>query len=145
MIETISNVIKENGGISAIHCCGKCDWTVPILAGIDIVNLDAYAFGEHFSLFGKAIEKLLQRGGKIAWGLVPTLDPEALTQITLEDLIEKFQASINYLTKKGIDEKLIIDNSLVTPSCGAGALNIELAEKAMDLVFELSQELKKRL
>lgn len=145
MIETISNVIKENGGISAIHCCGKCDWTVPIFAGIDIVNLDAYAFGEHFSLFGKAIEKLLQRGGKIAWGLVPTLEPEALEKITLEDLIEKFQASVNYLTKKGIDEKLIIDNSLVTPSCGAGALNIELAEKAMDLVFELSQELKKRL
>lgn len=145
MLKQISENIKQNGGLSAIHCCGKCDWTIPIIAGVDILNLDAYAFSEHFSLFSKVIENFLQKGGKIAWGLVPTLEPEALNHITLKDLIEKFESSIKYLTKKGIDEKLIIDNSLVTPSCGAGALNIELAQKAMDLVSELSQELKKRL
>ena len=43
MFSEIANIIKANGGISAIHCCGKCDWRIPIKAGVDIINLDAYA------------------------------------------------------------------------------------------------------
>ena len=67
MLEEVSNIIKENGGLSAIHCCGKCDWELPISAGVDIINFDAYAYSEHFSLFGKAIEKHLNKGGKIVF------------------------------------------------------------------------------
>ena len=144
MFAEISDLIKENGGISAIHCCGKCDWRIPINAGVDIINLDAFSFAQNLSIYSEKVEKFLQDGGKIAWGLVPTLDSTALEQITLEDLIENFKKSVKYLTKKGIDEILIIDNSLITSSCGAGSLNEELAEHAMELVFELSKELKAR-
>lgn len=144
MLREISDLIKANGGISAIHCCGKCDWTIPISAGVDIINFDAFAYTEHFALYGNDIEKFLQNGGKIAWGLVPTIDSTALEKITLKDLIINFENCVKYLTKKGIDEKLITDNSLITSSCGAGSLSVELAQKAMDLVFELSNELRKR-
>lgn len=144
MIKEISDLIKKNGGISAIHCCGKCDWTIPIKAGIDIINFDAFAFSQNLSVYSSELEKFLHNGGKIAWGLVPTLDCEALEKITLNELIQKFDKSVNYLTKKGVDEKLIVDNSLITSSCGAGSLSVELAQKAMDLVFELSETLKAR-
>lgn len=144
MISEISGIIKANGGISAIHCCGKCDWRIPIKSGVNIINLDAFAFAENLSIYSKEVEKFLQNGGKIAWGVVPTLNCEALKKATLESLFEKFKQSVNYLTKKGIDEKLVIDNSLITSSCGAGSLREELAEKAMDLVFELSETLKVR-
>lgn len=144
MLAEISEIIHQNGGISAIHCCGKCDWTILIKAKADIINFDAFAFSEHLGLFAQEIGKFLQDGGKLAWGLVPTLDVEALKNITLADLIKDFEQGIKYLTNKGIDEKLIIDNSLITSSCGAGSLSVELAQKAMDLVFELSNELRKR-
>ncbi len=144
MLAEISEIIHQNGGISAIHCCGKCDWTILIKAKADIINFDAFAFSEHLGLFAQEIDKFLQDGGKLAWGLVPTLDVEALKNITLADLIKDFEQGIKYLTNKGIDEKLIIDNSLITSSCGAGSLSVELAQKAMDLVFELSNELRKR-
>lgn len=144
MLAEISEIIHQNGGISAIHCCGKCDWTILIKAKTDIINFDAFAFSEHLGLFAQEIDKFLQDGGKLAWGLVPTLDVEALKNITLADLIKDFGQGIKYLTNKGIDEKLIIDNSLITSSCGAGSLSVELAQKAMDLVFELSNELRKR-
>lgn len=144
MLAEISEIIHQNGGISAIHCCGKCDWTILIKAKADIINFDAFAFSEHLGLFAQEIDKFLQDGGKLAWGLVPTLDIEALKNITLADLIKDFGQGIKYLTNKGIDEKLIIDNSLITSSCGAGSLSVELAQKAMDLVFELSNELRKR-
>lgn len=144
MLAEISEIIHQNGGISAIHCCGKCDWTILIKAKADIINFDAFAFSEHLGLFAQEIDKFLRDGGKLAWGLVPTLDVEALKNITLADLIKDFGQGIKYLTNKGIDEKLIIDNSLITSSCGAGSLSVELAQKAMDLVFELSNELRKR-
>jgi len=144
MLTEVSDLIKQHGGICAIHCCGKCDWRIPIKSGVDIINLDAYSFAQNLSIYSNEVEKFLNNGGKIAWGLVPTLDSNALETITINDLIEKFQTSVKYLTKKGIDEKLIIDNSLITSSCGAGSLTEKQAQKAMDLVFELSEKLKER-
>lgn len=44
MLAEISEIIHQNGGISAIHCCGKCDWTILIKAKADIINFDAFAF-----------------------------------------------------------------------------------------------------
>jgi hypothetical protein len=58
-------------------------------------------------------------------------------------MLAVFEQAVNYLTKKGIDEKIILENSLITPSCGAGALSEELAQKAMELTRELSERLKK--
>lgn len=145
MLKEISDIIKANGGISAIHCCGKCDWSIPMKAKIELLNPDAYTFAENFSIYYKMIENHLLLGGKIAWGLIPTLDVDALRDTTLKNLIEKFEQAVKYLTNKRIDEKLIIDNSLITSSCGAGSLSIENAERAMDLVSELSKELKARL
>jgi methionine synthase II (cobalamin-independent) len=86
----------------------------------------------------------LESGGKIAWGIIPTLDSDALEKMTVQDAIKIFETSVKYLTEKGINEKLVIDNSIVTPSCGAGGLSEELAQKALKLTKELSEELKER-
>lgn len=144
MIKEISDLIKENGAISAIHCCGKCDWDIPISAGVDIINFDAYTFAQNLSLHSKSIKSFLEQGGKIAWGVIPTLHPEVLENAKLDTMLTVFEKAVKYLTEKGIDEKIIIANSLITPSCGAGALSEDLAEKAMDLTKQLSDTLKER-
>ena len=144
MIKEISDFIKANGALSAIHCCGKCDWNMPVNAGVDIINLDAYTFAQNLSLFSKELEEFLKAGGKIAWGVVPTLHPEILEKTDLNSMISVFDKAVKYLTEKGIDEKIIIENSLVTPSCGAGGLSEELAQKAMDLTRKLSESLRER-
>ncbi len=142
MLAEVVEILKANGAIVAIHCCGKCDWTIPISAGVDIINHDAFSFAENFALFSDEVEEFLQKGGRIAWGIVPTLDKGALDNVTIESLIEKFQFGVKYLTKKGIDEKLVIENAMITPSCGAGILSVKMAEKAMDLTKMLSVRLK---
>ena len=144
IINEISNIIKENGGISAVHCCGKFDWNILIKTVVDIIDFDAYSFSEHIEIYHKEINNFLKNGGKIGWGIVPTLDENILSELNTEILAEKYLNSVNNLTKKGIDEKLIIDNSILTPSCGAGSLSIQGAQCAMNLVHELSSELKKR-
>ena len=144
MIKEISDLIKANGAISAIHCCGKCDWDIPISAGVDIINFDAYTFAQNLSLHSKSIKSFLEQGGKIAWGVIPTLHPEVLENVNLDTMLSVFEKAVKYLTEKGIDEKIVIANSLITPSCGAGALSEDLAEKAMDLTKQLSDILRER-
>ena len=145
MLKEISDIINAQGALSAIHCCGKCDWRIPIKTGANIINFDAYTYGQNFNAYHKEISKFLNNGGKIAWGFVPTLDGETLHKLDIDVLAQKFHDSVNYLTKNGIDEKLIIDNSLITSSCGAGGLSIKDAEYAMSLVKELSDRLKREV
>lgn len=142
VIKEVSDAIKGNGAMSAIHCCGKCDWTVAIDSGVDIINLDGFFFAQSLSLYAKEIENFMKSGGIIAWGVVPTLDKDALAASSIDSLRIKFDEAIDYLVKKGIDKDLILNNSMVTPSCGAGSLDADMAIKAMDLTFELSKLLK---
>lgn len=142
MINEISKVIKNNGGLSAIHCCGKCDWRIPIRADVDIINFDAFTYAQNFIVYHREISKFLSHGGKIAWGFVPTCDGEILKHLTAQSLSDKFKDCVKYLTDNGINEKLITDNSMITSSCGAGGLSIKDAKIAMDLVKELSDRLK---
>lgn len=144
MLKEISDLIKANGAISAIHCCGKCDWTVPIESGVNIINLDGYFFAQNLSIFSNELKPFLENGGIIAWGIVPTLDKDALEKANIDVMVAKFDHAINYLVKKDINLDLLIKNSMVTPSCGAGSLTVELAEKAMKLTQELSLKLREK-
>ena len=145
MLKEICDIIRSNGALCGIHCCGKCNWSVPINAGADIINPDVYSFSEHFGLYANQINNFLQNDGKIMWGIVPTLDGEALKNISIEELVKIFKNSVNNLTKKGINEKLITDNSLISSSCGAGSLSEELSVRAMNLIKELSDTLREKL
>lgn len=144
IIKEVSNLIKEAGALSAIHCCGKCDWTIPIESDVSIINLDGFFFAQNLSLFSNELKPFLEKGGVIAWGIVPTLDKDALEATNIDKMEAKFNEAIDYLVNKGIDRNLLLKQSMVTPSCGAGSLNEELAEKAMDLTSKLSLRLKEK-
>lgn len=140
----VSELIKNAGGLSGIHCCGKCDWSIPLQSKINIINLDGYFFAQNLSLFSSDIKPFLEQGGIIAWGIIPTLDKDALEQSDINKMVEKFEEATEYLVQKGINKDLIIRQSMITPSCGAGSLTIELAQKAMKLTKELSLRLKEK-
>ncbi len=69
IIKEVSDVIEANGALSAIHCCGKCDWTVPIESEVSIINLDGFFFAQNLSLFSEELKPFLENGGIIAWEL----------------------------------------------------------------------------
>ncbi|EKE03794.1 MAG: hypothetical protein ACD_20C00150G0007 [uncultured bacterium] len=143
-ISEIASILKENGALVGVHCCGKTDWSLITESGVDILNFDGFYFAQSLSLFSKELGDFLQRGGYIAWGMVPTLDEDALKAASVETLTDKFEEAKSYLTNKGIDEKLVIDSSLITPTCGAGSLSVELAERAMELTSNLSKSLREK-
>ena len=144
MLFEICTFIRTNGALCGIHCCAEPDWEIFFDVNPDIISFGAYSYFTGFAKHLKEIKTYLNNGGKIAWGIVPTFDEKVLKALNYTGLVHKFADSVNYLTKNGIDEKLIIENSFISSSCGGGWLSEESAQYAMDLVKELSVHLRKR-
>ncbi len=143
-ISEISSVLQKRGIYTGVHCCGKSDWSIITESKVDILNFDAFFFAQSLSLYSKEINNFLENGGYIAWGVVPTLDIEALESATKESLLQKFEEAVSFLTDKNISKELIIQSSLITPSCGAGSLNTTQAQKVMELTVEVSETIKQK-
>jgi len=144
-INQIADVLHKFNINVGMHCCGKADWSVVLNTNLDIINFDAFFFSENFSLYSKEIDAFLERDGIIAWGIIPTLDVDALNNTNTQKLVEVFEHAKNLLTSKGIDEEKILYSSIITPSCGAGSLNIANATKAMNYLKEVSGVFKQNM
>ena len=143
-ISEIAEVLKQHGALVGVHCCGKTDWSLITGSNVNILNFDGFYFAESLSLYSKDIENFLENNGYIAWGITPTLDEDALKEATVKSLAQKFDEAIAYLINKGIDKKFLLKSSFITPTCGAGSLNIELAQKAMELNSGVAKYLKEK-
>lgn len=141
-LQEISSIINRNGALCGVHCCGKADWKTILESGINILSFDAFAFIKNLAIFSNEINSFIKNHGIIAWGIVPTLDVEALKKCDSNTLVKKLEDGFNMLEKKGLDKTLILKHSIITPSCGAGSLDEELAEKAMTLTSEISHYFK---
>jgi hypothetical protein len=109
-------------------------------ANVDIISFDAFEFGETIAYYPEQINKFLEGGGVIAWGIVPT--SVKINQETPGSLEKKLNENIKNLAGKGIDENLIWERCLLTPSCGTGPLSVELSEKIFQNLSELSKRLR---
>ncbi len=135
MLKEIVNHIKECGGIAGIHCCGRADWPLVLSSGIDVFNFDAYEYGDTLSIYPEEIKAYIDNGGFIAWGVIPTTD--TIKKVSLPLLREKLESGLALLEKIGVPKHKLRQQSLITPSCGTGSLNIEDALKVFSLLKEL--------
>jgi len=140
MIETV----HSEGALAGIHCCGNTEWSILIDAGVDLVNFDAFDFGESIALYPQAVKAHLEAGRALAWGVVPTNSAKIHTQ-TVESLVAQFDKVVENLAKTGIDKELILNQAVITPSCGTGSLPVTDAEMVFDLLGKTSNTLRARL
>ncbi|MCL2434067.1 MAG: hypothetical protein FWD16_06065 [Clostridia bacterium] len=139
LAETIEAVHAENG-LAGIHCCGNTEWSILIDAGVDIVNFDAFEYGETIAMYAADVKKHLERGGMLAWGVVPTA--AVIQEQTVETLEAQLEKVMDGLAATGIDKQLILEQALITPSCGTGSLAVADAERVFALLNELSTRMK---
>lgn len=129
--EVIAEVHKE-GGLAGVHVCGNTDWSLLTDSPTDIINFDAYGFYEKFITYDKELKSFLEKGGLVAWGLVPTLKSEDLEKETPDSLAERFRDLLKELSlRTGLSEEYLLSHSLLTPSCGMGTLSQELTLKSL--------------
>jgi len=116
--------------------CGNSDWGMVIRSGVQIVNFDAYQYGPTLALYPEDVHALLDRGGRIAWGIVPTT--HHISAATTDALLARLEECFRALAAKGVPENVLWDRSILTPSCGTGGLS----EAHACRVFELLEELR---
>ncbi|MFO8008944.1 MAG: hypothetical protein R6V05_14545 [Candidatus Brocadiia bacterium] len=133
--------VEDAGALSGMHVCGNSDWAVVARSGVSIVNFDAYQYGHTISLYPEAVGELLERGGAIAWGIVPTTD--AIRQEDADSLARRFEKALSELAGKGFEEDYLRRRSLLTPSCGAGAMSEEDARRVFRVLAELHTRLRR--
>lgn len=138
---SLNECFSAIGGLKGVHCCGNTDWSLLLSTNVDILNFDAYGFLENLSLYPKELGVFLERGGILAWGIVPT--SEDVQKEDAQSLVNRFQKGVEVLSKEGIDPALL-KRAILTPSCGTGSIPIELAEYICHLTAEVSKRLREK-
>ncbi|MEE9151493.1 MAG: methionine synthase [Thermoplasmata archaeon] len=140
-IDHMNEVLSGIKGIKAIHCCGNTDWGLVLETDIDVLNFDAYGYADNLFLYSANVIEFLEKGGMIAWGIVPT-NEEDLNKESADSLIERLENNMKTLAEKGISMDDILQSSLITPSCGLGPISISGAEKALPILREVSRKIR---
>jgi methionine synthase II (cobalamin-independent) len=142
VVEGLNRVIdpvKAAGAIVGMHCCGNMDWAITTQANLDVISFDAYEFGNKSIIYASEISGFLERGGYLAWGIVPTGDPDAVARETVDSLVERMDRLIKLFADAGVDETVLLKRSLYTPSCGVGSLPEESGARVLELLAGLKR------
>ena len=140
-VEKVKTSHAENVKVG-MHICGNSMWDEWLKMDIDIINFDAFKFKKNFLTAHKAISAFIDRGGVIAFGIIPTTK-EDLQDVSKEKLVNIMKSIISDLTKKGINQEKLIRQSMLTPACGYGSKEIETAFSGFKLLNDVSISLRK--
>jgi hypothetical protein len=141
-ITLMEEVLAGLEGITGVHCCGNTDWSLLLATSVDILSLDAYEYAGALALYPEEVKAFLERGGIIAWGIVPASDE--VHEETVESLLERLHQAMNLLVQKGIPLDDLLESALVSPSDGTGSLSLETSTRVFELTIGVSQALRAR-
>ncbi len=139
----LQEVLEGIKGTKGLHCCGNTDWPVLLSMPIDILSFDAYNYASSLSAYPNEVKSFLERGGAIAWGIVPN-DEEALAKESVASLHDRLGEAMAPFTRDGLSFNQVVEQGLLTPSCGLAGLSPEAANQTLELLADLSQYLRKR-
>ena len=134
---TFEEIRSRSQAMIGVHCCGNTDWAILVEAGADVINLDSFGFGENLLLYPKEVKALLDRGGAVAWGAVPTSEFQGTE--TARELWAGLLSLLKGMEAKGIDRAVLAAQALVTPACGMGSMNEDQADRILQLTREVSE------
>ena len=138
LLKEMVRAIKNCGAIPGIHCCGRAEWPLLIDSGVEILNFDAYDYGDTLLIYPAEVEAFLKNGGSLAWGIVPTTD--AINGESEESVYALFMRRFEKLATR-IPASLLKEKILLTPACGAGSLSETEALKVFELIIRLKESL----
>ena len=147
-IELVTNLLtkvveklKSAGAIVAVQSMEKCDWKVPIAAGVDIISFDAYNNPNNLSIIPEQVTEFLNRGGKINWAIVPVMTESIVKAINIDIVCHRLLATMDGLILAGVPEDLVYNSALVSIQGDVDKLSLVFAEKAIILSTQLAKRI----
>jgi len=139
-LETFLSMAKRPRGI---HLCGNPDWDFMLSLDLDILSLDVFGNGEVFSAYARAIKRFLEKGGVIAWGIVPT-NVEPFETESIQTLKQRLERVWTTLFDRGVDREMLVAQGLLSPAtcCLVNPDGEKTVDKAFAVVRQLSAVLR---
>lgn len=140
-VARLKEVVDVADCLTGGHCCGNTDWSILMEAGVDIIALDAWHFAESLGLYPGPLEEFFERGGYVAWGIVPASTEGS--SVGIDDLYKRLTAGIdNVAAKTPVSADLLRERALITPSCGLSGVSESEAETILAKTAELASMIK---
>jgi hypothetical protein len=139
-LDAVVDGIHAAGALAGIHSCSAVDWSILMDTRTEVLSLDAYGYFDSLLPFRAELGDFLVRGGVVAWGIVPA--SERAFEESVESLVERLEQYWAQLSGRGITREQLQRQALITPSCGAGTLTVELAERIYALTAGVSDALR---
>jgi hypothetical protein len=140
MLDEVFAAIHQEKALAGVHCCANTDWSVLLATSVDILNLDAYGYLENLALYPAELRAFLDRGGVIAWGIVPNTDE--VNHVSPEQLAQRMHDGQRLISQRAVARGIQIDpgelahRSLIVPSCGLGSQTVETADRVFDMLAQ---------
>ena len=120
--------VLEDDAVTGVHCCGATDWRMASAAGANILALPVEQSAVVAS--ASALNAHLERGGWVAWGVVPTNEPLGTDP---DRLWRRLSSVWCELVQAGCDPVQLRSQALVTPACGLSGHGVSQAARALKL------------
>lgn len=133
--------LKEAGAAVGIQCLDKCDWKIPINAGVDLISFDAYNNPNNLCIIPEKVIEFIARGGKINWGIIPVMNEAMVKSINIDYVEKRLFATMEGLILAGVPEKYVYNSAMVSTQGDLNSLSIIFAEKALILANQLSKRI----
>ncbi len=122
----------DQAAVAGVHCCGTTDWGLIDQAGAAIMSMPA----DHGAIRSSgALADFMARGGRIAWGAIPTDGPRA-------DNVDRYWRALAAvwceLVRAGCDPVRLRTQAIVTPECGLAPHTVEQADRMLGLAQDLA-------
>jgi len=143
--DTVQEVIadiKSAGGLAGVHICANGDWAPVLESDADLISFDSYSYFDNFILYKDSLVNFIERGGILVWGIVPTGDPLAVENESLDSLFSIWIEQLKTMAALGISQDTLVEQTFIAPSCGTGSLDVDLAVKVLSLTSGLSEMIR---
>jgi methionine synthase II (cobalamin-independent) len=146
ILNEVFAAIHQEDALAGVHCCANTDWSLLLATSVDVLNLDAYGYLDNLALYPAELRSFLDRGGLIAWGIVPN-NGDIMSQ-TAETLARRLRQGLTLVADKAqargieITAEELGAQSLITTSCGLGPATVPIAERAMETLARMGSLLQ---
>lgn len=141
MFAKVVEKLREAGAYVGVQCLEKCDWKIPISAGVDMISFDAYNNPNNLCIIPEQITEFVSRGGKINWGIVPVMNESIVKSLNIDTLANRLFATMEGLILAGVPENFVYNSAFVSVQGDIEKLPIIFAEKAVILATQLAKRI----
>ncbi len=127
---------RTRGAWAGLHCCAASPFARMCRVGADILSFDAHAGLEEFFL-EKEARAHMQRGGLVAYGLIPTWP--SLADLDANTIFRRWLASAAMVG----DPQELARAAMVSATCGLGMLDDNAARESFALADAVSSLFRK--